>query len=507
VQSSRSACRARAGCAPEQATGGLLERHPESAVKGIIRKGGSACPQKESGTFMLFSKQDLKRLIIPLVIEQALAMTVGMFDTIMVSSVGEAAVSGVSLVDMVNVLLINLFAALATGGAVVASQFIGSRDRKSACDSARQLMILSLVASLLIMTLALLLRGPILRLLFGTIADDVMDSAMTYFFWSALSYPFLALYNSGAALFRSMGNSKIPMYSSLVMNILNIGGNALLLYVAHMGVAGVAIASLFSRGVAMVIVFVLLSNPQNAVFVNFRKRFRVEWGMMKRILHIGVPSSVENSLFQLGRVLVVSIIATFGTVQIAANAVANSYDALGCIPGSAMNLAIITVVGQCVGAGDYAQAKQYIKRLLTITYLLTLVLNLTILLTLPLTLRIYNLSAETLALSSTLVWIHDGFAILLWPIAFTLPNAMRAADDARFTMLISLFSMFTFRILLSLFLADRYSMGALGVWIAMVADWVFRCICFVWRYYSGKWQKHKIAPAEPAAADDGGNRS
>ena len=199
----------------------------------------------------------------------------------MVSSVGEAAVSGVSLVDMVNVLLINLFAALATGGAVVASQFIGSRDRKSACDSARQLMILSLVASLLIMTLALLLRGPILRLLFGTIADDVMDSAMTYFFWSALSYPFLALYNSGAALFRSMGNSKIPMYSSLVMNILNIGGNALLLYVAHMGVAGVAIASLFSRGVAMVIVFVLLSNPQNAVFVNFRKRFRVEWGMRR----------------------------------------------------------------------------------------------------------------------------------------------------------------------------------------------------------------------------------
>ncbi|MGI6262155.1 MAG: MATE family efflux transporter [Acutalibacteraceae bacterium] len=456
---------------------------------------------------MIFSNKDLKRLIVPLVIEQTLAMTVGMFDTMMISSVGEAAVSGVSLVDMVNVLLINLFAALATGGAVVTSQFIGGKDRKSACDSARQLMILSLIASLLIMAAALLLRGPILRLLFGAIGDDVMDSAMTYFFWSALSYPFLAIYNSGAALFRSIGNSKIPMYSSLVMNVLNIGGNALLLFVAHMGVAGVAIASLVSRAAAMVIVLFLLSNRENLVYLNLRERFRVEWSMMKQILHIGIPSSVENSLFQLGRVLVVSIIATFGTVQIAANAVANSYDALGCIPGSAMNLAMITVVGQCVGAGDYAQAKHYIKKLLIISYLMTFALNLGILLSLPLTLQIYDLSAETLSLASTLVWIHDGCAILLWPIAFTLPNAMRAADDVRFTMLISLFSMFTFRILLSLFLANQYSMGALGVWIAMVADWIFRCICFVWRYRSNKWQKHKAVVPNAAAAENGGSLS
>ena len=453
---------------------------------------------------MIFSNKDLKRLIVPLVIEQTLAMTVGMFDTMMISSVGEAAVSGVSLVDMVNMLLINLFAALATGGAVATSQFIGGRDRKSACDSARQLMILSLIASLLIMTAALLLRRPILRLLFGAIEDDVMDSAMTYFFWSALSYPFLAIYNSGAALFRSIGNSKIPMYSSLVMNVLNIGGNALLLFVVHLGVAGVAIASLISRAVAMAIVLFLLSNRENLVYLDLREKFRVEWGMMKRILHIGIPSSVENSLFQLGRVLVVSIIATFGTVQIAANAVANSYDALGCIPGSAMNLAMITVVGQCVGAGDYAQAKYYIKKLLKISYLMTFALNLGILLSLPLTLQIYDLSAETLLLASTLVWIHDGCAILLWPIAFTLPNAMRAADDVRFTMLISLFSMFTFRILLSLFLANRYSMGALGVWIAMIVDWIFRCICFVWRYRSNKWQKHQAAVPDTAAAENGG---
>ncbi|MDD6174400.1 MAG: MATE family efflux transporter [Firmicutes bacterium] len=452
---------------------------------------------------MIFSNKDLKRLIVPLVIEQALAMMVGMFDTMMISSVGEAAVSGVSLVDMVNVLLINLFAALATGGTVVTSQFIGGKDRKSACDSARQLMILSLIASLLIVAAALLLRKPILRLLFGAIADDVMDNAMTYFFWSALSYPFLTIYNSGAALFRSIGNSKIPMYSSLVMNVLNIAGNALLLFVAHMGVTGVAVASLISRAAAMVIVLYLLSNRENLIYLNFRERFRIEWGMMKRILHIGIPSCLENSLFQLGRVLVVSIIATFGTIQIAANAVANSYDALGCIPGSAMNLAMITVVGQCVGAGDYPQARYYIKKLLKISYLMTFMLNLGILLSLPLTLQIYDLSAETLSLASTLVWIHDGCAILFWPIAFTLPNALRAADDVRFTMVISLFSMFTFRILLSLFLAHQYSMGAIGVWIAMVVDWIFRCICFVWRYRSGKWQKHKAAVLNTAAGNGG----
>lgn len=455
---------------------------------------------------MMFSNKDLKRLIVPLIIEQALSMAVGMFDTMMISSVGEAAVSGVSLVDMVNVLLINLFAALSTGGAVVTSQFIGGRDRKNACDSARQLLLLSLGASLLIMAVALFLRKPLLRLLFGAIDDDVMDHAMTYFFWSALSYPFLALYNSGAALFRSIGNSRISMYGSLVMNVLNIAGNALLLYVAHMGVAGVAIASLISRAVAMLIVLVLLSNQNNLVFINFRERFRLQWGMMKQILRIGVPSSIENSLFQLGRVLVVSIISTFGTVQIAANAVANNFDALGCIPGSAMNLAMITVVGQCVGAGDYTQAKYYVKKLLKITYLLTLGLNVAILFTLPVTLQLYNLSAETITLATTLIWIHDGLAIFLWPTSFTLPNAMRAADDARFTMVVSLFSMFTFRILLSLFLARQYSMGAIGVWIAMVADWAFRCICFIWRYCSGKWQKHKITPAEPAA-ENGGNVS
>lgn len=454
---------------------------------------------------MIFSNKDLKRLIVPLVIEQTLAMTVGLFDTMMIASVGEAAVSGVSLVDMVNVLLISLFAALATGGAVVTSQFIGGKDRKNACDSARQLMILSLAVSLLIMAVMLLLRKPTLRLLFGSIEDDVMENAMTYLFWSALSYPFLAVYNSGAALFRSIGNSKIPMYSSLVMNVLNIGGNALLLFVAKMGVTGVALASLVSRAVAMVIVLLLLSKRENLVYLNFRERFRIEWGMMNRILRIAIPSSVENSLFQLGRVVVVSIIATFGTVQIAANAVANSYDALGCIPGGAMNLAMITVVGQCVGAGDYTQAKYYIKKLMKLTYLMTFVLNAAILLSLPLTLRIYgNLAAETVALASTLIWIHDGCAILFWPTSFTLPNALRASDDVRFTMVISLFSMFMFRVLLSLLLANRYSMGALGVWIAMVADWIFRCICFLLRYRSNKWQRHK-APAR--IAENGGTDS
>lgn len=289
----------------------------------------------------LFSGTDLKRLILPLVIEQILAITVGMADTMMISSVGEAAVSGVSLVDMVNVVIINIFAAMATGGAVVTSQLIGARRQDEARASAGQLLLLCAALALAVMGLTLLFKRPLLRLFFGSIEQDVMDNALTYLFYSALSFPFLAVYNACAALFRSKGNSKISMQVSALMNILNLAGNALLIFVFHLGVAGAAISTLFSRIVAAGIMLVLVTRPTDMLYVE-RKFPRPDFGLMRRILRIGVPSGLENSFFQLGRVLVVSMIALFGTVQIAANAVANNIDALGCIPGQAMNLAIIT---------------------------------------------------------------------------------------------------------------------------------------------------------------------
>lgn len=439
----------------------------------------------------MFTNRQLRRLIIPLIMEQFLAITVGMADTMMVSRVGEAAVSGVSLVDMINVLLINIFAALATGGAVITSQYIGKRRQDLACRSVNQLYLVSAAVSTVIMLLAVFLRNGILQLLFGRIEADVMKNALTYLILSALSYPFLALYNSGAAIFRSMGNSRVTMYISILMNLVNIVGNALLIFVFHMGVAGAAISSLVSRMLACAVVTALLMDQKQELHL-LPHQFRPDFGLIKKILYIGIPSSLENSLFQLGRVLVVSIITYFGTVQIAANAIANNLDSMGILPGQAVGLAMITVVGQCVGAGDFRQAKQYAVKLLKITYVIMAAMIAGIFLLLPLILQIYNVSSEAMRLAGKLVWIHNGCAFLIWPLAFVLPNALRAASDVRYTMAISIFSMFTFRILFSYILGYRLGMGAVGVWIAMVMDWIFRASLFLFRFLGTKWQVHRI---------------
>ena len=294
----------------------------------------------------LFSNKAIYQLIIPLIIEQILAVTVGMADVMMISVAGEAAVSGVSLVDMINVLIINIFAALATGGAVVSAQFIGKKDRKQACLSAYQLLIITIIISIIVMAIILLWKRPILKLLFGEIETEVMENAIIYLNITAISYPFLAIYNSCSALFRSMGNSKVSMMLSFLMNIINIGGNAFFIFLLHLGIAGAAIPSLISRLLASIIILYLIRNPKNQIYIKLQLKIQLNKEMIKKILHIGIPNGLENGLFQLGRVLVVGIIASFGTVQIAANAVANNIDSMGCIPGQAISLAMITVVGQ-----------------------------------------------------------------------------------------------------------------------------------------------------------------
>ncbi len=439
----------------------------------------------------LFSKTDLRKLIIPLILEQTLAITVGMADTMMISSVGEAAVSGVSLIDMVNNLIISILTALATGGAVVVSQFIGAGQKDKACRSVKQLLWVSTVITLVITAVVMILHRSLIALLFGSIEKAVFDNAVIYLLISALSFPLLAVYNSCAALFRAMGNAGITLKVSLLMNVVNVAGNALCIYGLGMGVAGAAIPTLVSRGVAAVVLYRLLKNPGGLVYITSEK-FRPDREIIGKILYIGIPSGVENGIFQLGRVLVVSIIAGFGTVQIAANGVANSLDAMGCIIGGAMGLAMITVVGRCVGAGDWKQVRYYTKKLLVFTYVSTAVVNSIILLSLPWVLPLYGLGSETLELTSRLVWIHNGMAILLWPASFVLPNMLRASNDVRFTMVISIFSMVTFRIGLSVVFGIGMGYGAVGVWYAMVLDWIFRSGCFVWRYASGAYRKIKI---------------
>lgn len=436
----------------------------------------------------LFSKKDLRKLIIPLILEQTLAITVGMADTMMISSAGEAAVSGVSLVDMFNNLIISVLAALATGGAVVTSQCIGAGRREEACRSARQLVFTEAAITIGISVLVLLFHRQILGLFFGQIEADVMQNAIIYLIISVFSFPLLAVYDSCAALYRSMGNAQITLKISLLMNVINVVGNAIGVYVLKLGVAGVAIPSLVSRGVAGVVLFTFLHNPDNLVFLT-RGKFKVDATIVKRILFIGIPSGIENGIFQLGRVLVVSIIAAFGTSQIAANGVANSLDSMGCIVGQAMSLAMITVIGRCVGAGEEGQVRYYTKKLLGETYFYTAVINSIILLLLLWILQIYGLGEETTRLSYILVMIHDGMAIFLWPASFVLPNMLRACNDVKYTMVVSIFSMITFRIGFSYLFGVHMGWMAVGVWAAMVIDWVFRVLCFVGRYLAGTWRK------------------
>ena len=435
----------------------------------------------------LFSPRQLKKLIIPLIIEQALAISVGMADTVMVSSLGDAVMSGVSLVDNINTLVINIFAAFGTGGAVVASQFIGARRPAHARATAAQVIVSTLLVSLAVTGICLALREQIISLLFGEIEQAVMSSASEYFFVSALSYPAIGVYSCCSALFRAMGNSKYSMYSSATANVINVIGNAIFIYALGEGAKGAAIASLIARMFAMAAMLWLLTDRKNVIYISFKEKFAFNMNMIKRIFRIGLPSSLENGIFQLGRIIVLRIIAVFGTVQIAANGVANSLSSLGCIPGQAMNLALITVVGTCVGAGDLVQVKYYTKKLMKLTYLFTAVVNSAIILSLPLTLRLYDLSDEAISLAFVLTVIHDGFAMLLWPSAFTLSNALRAANDVRYTMIVSVSSMIVFRVGLSLVFALGLGYGAIGVFVAMVVDWVFRTVLFVVRYRREKW--------------------
>ncbi len=440
----------------------------------------------------MFSNRQLQALILPLVVEQVLAITVGMVDTMMISYAGEAAISGVSLVDMINTVIINIFAAVAAGGSVVISQYIGKKKKEQACTCADQLIMITSLISVGIVAVTLLCRRPLLSVLFGSIEADVMENALVYLIISAYSYPFLAVFNSCAAVMRAIGNSRLPMYVSAGMNVMNGIGNAILIFGFSMGVAGAAWSTFASRAMAAVVMFAILTSHKYAVYLTPKRIFTWDGSLVKKILYIAVPSGVENGIFQFGRVVVVSIISAFGTVQIAANAVANNLDSMGCIAGQAMNLAMITVVGQCIGAGDNEQAVSYVKKLLKITYLLTWGVNIVLLSTLPWILNIYTLSEEARRLAMILIFIHNGFAMLLWPLSFTLSHALRAAGDVKYTMVVAVFSMCAFRIFFSVILGVYLGWGAIGVWAAMVMDWIFRVTLFVTRFVRGKWKGKSV---------------
>lgn len=446
---------------------------------------------KSLGEFM-FSRQFLFRLIVPLIAEQFLAVTIGMADTMMVASVGEAAVSAVSIVDGISFLIIQLFAAFATGGAVVASQYLGRRDFASANDAAKQLFILSMVVSTFLLILCLPFRKSIIIFIFGSLEADVLANSTTYFLYILLSLPFLASYNACAALFRSMGNSKVSLIVSTLMNITNIVGNAYFIFILHRGVTGAGLATLLSRIVASTIMIILISNKKNIIFIYKIWKFEWHWEKVKKILKIGVPTGIEGSMFHIGRLMVQGFVASFGTVALAANAIAGSVTSLANIPGGAINMASITIIGQSMGAKKPEQALHYGKWLLLLTYVSIGMTAIPIYIFAPQIVHIFNLSAEASTLASNIIKTSMIATALIWPVAFTVPNFLRASGDVKYTMLVSMFTMWVFRVGSSYVLAFHFGLGVYGVWFGMYIDWFFRGCLFVIRFARGKWKTIKV---------------
>ena len=429
----------------------------------------------------------MKKLIIPLIIEQFLAITVGLADSIMVAQVGEAAMSAVSLVDTVNVLLVNAFSALATGGAVIAGQYLGRREREKAGHAGTQLLLFMTEASVLVTVLFYLGKGFVLNVVFGQVEADVAAYANTYYMIVEASIPFLAVYSAGAALFRVMGNSRVSMQVSLLMNAVNIAGNAVLIFGLRMGVEGVAIPTLVSRMVAAAAVMVLLYRPGH-VLVMERLSLRHDRYIFKHVLRFGIPNSLESSMFQLGKILLLSTVSALGTASVAANAIGNTVCNLQCMPGLAMGLAMVTVVSRYVGAGDYERVRSYTKKLMKYTYgsmALTIILSL---LLLPLVLKLYNVSPEAEHYAREIVWLHGVVGLFIWPLSFTLPNALRAAGDTAFTMIASTISMWVIRVGVGIAMGRYWGFGVVGIWIAMMADWAVRAVLFIPRFRGHKWE-------------------
>lgn len=448
--------------------------------------------QSTTTTPPLFTRRALTALILPLLLEQFLSVSMGLADTLMVAGVGEAAVSSVSLVDSINILIIQVLAALATGGAVISSQYLGRKDSDSAQRSASQLYTVLAVSTLAAMLLTLLFCRPILRLVFGQIDDDVMAFSQIYFAISAISYPFMGVYNAGAALFRAQGNSRISMLASLVMNVINIGGNALLIYGFQLGVLGAALATLIGRVFAAAWIFWQQQQFENPLRIISLSDLRPDRDLIRRILGIGIPSGLENGMFQIGKLCVSSLTSTLGTAAIAANAVANTVSSMANIPGNTMSLATIPVIGRCLGAGEKQQAKRYTWILMGLAMAGLAVTNIALFLTIPWISTLFNLSAQAAQMCVTVVRWFSIFSIFFWASSFTMPNVLRSGGDAKFTMTVSIFSMWLFRVLLSYYFVLRLNMGLTGVWFGMFIDWICRGLLFNIRFLLGKWMEHKV---------------
>lgn len=440
----------------------------------------------------MFSNRDLRKLLIPLMIEQLLTSFIGTIDTMMVSNLGSAAVSGVSLVDSINKLVVFLFTALATGGSIVCSQYWGRGDKPNSTKAAQQVMLSVTVLALLVMAVCLSFRMGLLRLIFGTVEPDVMSAAGDYFLVTALAYPFIGLFDAGAALFRAEGNSSLPMKISLCTNLVNISGNALFMFVFNMGVTGAALATLLSYALGAVVILCFLRKPGQTVAIGRFRDIRPDFRMIWLVLCIGIPTGVENAMFQFGKLAVQSTVSTLSTAAIAANAIVVVLELMTSMPSMGVGTGLMTVVGQCMGAGKPEEAKYYIKKLTLWAFLIMVVMNWLIFALTPAVTRLASMDAESAEMTIHVMLIISIVKPILWPLAFTPANGMRAAGDVKFGMITSTVSMWVFRVCLAVALTRYLHMGLVGIWCGYFVDWTVRSVVFTVRFFSGKWTRHHV---------------
>lgn len=440
----------------------------------------------------LFSNRDLRLLLAPLILEQLLNSLMGTVDSMMVSNIGSAAISAVSLVDSINVLMIQAFAALAAGGTIVCSQYVGKKDIEKAAESAKQLFFVVALVSAAVMTVCLSFRTPLLHLIFGAVEESVMDASKVYFFYTAVSFPFIALYNAGASVYRAQGDSATPLRISVVSNSLNVAGNALLIWGFHMGVAGAAIATLVSRAFSAVVVLWMIRNPKYKISIRDYTKIRPDSGKIKMILRIGIPNGVENSMFQFGKLAIQSTVSTMGTAAIAAQAMTNIMEALNGVAAMGVGIGLMTVVGECMGAERKDEAVYYIRKLSVIAEAVIIVSCLVVfVLTKPITI-LGGMEKESADLCFSMVAWITVVKPLAWVPSFIPGYGLRAAGDVKFSMIISCLTMWLCRVSLCVFLNRRFGMGPMAVWIGMFADWIIRGIIFSIRFHGRKWLDKKV---------------
>ena len=440
----------------------------------------------------MFSNRMICALLVPVVLEQLLNSIMGTADTMMVSNVGSAAISAVSLVDSINILVIQAFSALAAGGAIVCAQYIGQQNHKKANESARQVLFIITAISVAVSLLCLVFQRPLLRLIFGSVEAEVMRNSRIYFFFTALSFPFIAAYDAAASIFRAQDNTRGPMLISMISNVLNIVGNAIMIWGFHLGVEGAALSTLVSRIFCAVVVLLQLRRDRQPIVVRDYYKIRPDWRMIRRILGLGIPSGVENSMFQLGKLAIQSTVSTLGTVAIAAQAMTNILENLNGIAAIGVGVGLMTIVGQCLGAGRKEEAIYYIRKLCLIAEVILICSCLLVfLLVRPITI-LGGMETESAKMCIHMISWITVVKPLVWTMAFIPGYGLRAAGDVKFSMITSCVTMWSCRFCLCVLLIRVFGFGPMGVWIGMFADWTLRGIIFSLRFHSRKWLEHQV---------------